>query len=167
MTRTTAWQIGWALSLAVLVSASTSAAQQTAPALSRLSPSIRLDAIVDRNLGAQLAVGLAGPTAFNVRLGIDVGGGGVQRENGWIAGGRVDLLARVLSDPFRKSRWALNAGGGFGERFEQRTRPRTVAIVTVGIDGPSDGAWVPGVELGLGGGVRLGLTFRRASRTQR
>jgi hypothetical protein len=166
VTRTAAWQIVRVFSLAALVPAA-AGAQQVAASASRLNPSVRADAIIDRDPGAQLAVGLALPTAFNVRLVVDVGGGGAQRANGWVAGGRVDLLARVLSDPSRKARWALNAGGGFGERLEQRARPRTVAIVTVGLDGPSDGAWVPGVELGLGGGVRAGLTFRRTSRTRR
>lgn len=167
MTSAEARRIGWTLVLAALLPAALSHAQQAATSSAHISPSLRADAIIDRDPGAQLAFGLALPTAFNVRLGIDVAGGGVERARGWVNTGRVDLLARVLTDPFRRARWALNAGGGFGERFERGARPRTVAIVTVGLDAPSDGAWVPGVELGLGGGVRAGLTFRRTSRTQR
>ena len=135
--------------------------------VARFRPVIRADAIVDRDPGAQLALGLAVAGAFNVRIGLDVGAGGVRRPSGAVAAGRVDLIARVLSDPFRKSRWALSGGGGIGQRFERGGEPRTVAIVALGLDGPSDGTWVPGVEIGLGGGVRVGFALRRAPRSQR
>ena len=125
-------------------------------------PAIRADAIIDRDQGAQIALGVAVATAYNVRLALDVGAGGVRRETGWASTGRLDLIARALSDPFRRSRWALSAGGGIGQLVERNARPRTIAIVTVGVDGPCDGLWVPGVEVGLGGGFRVGVTFRRA-----
>lgn len=128
----------------------------------RWRPSIRADAIIDRDPGAQLAIGLAIPVAYNVRIGVDVGGGGVQRNAAWEPAGRVDLLACWLTDPFRESRWRIHGGGGVGLRVESGQDARVVAIVTLGVDGPSDGTWVPGVELGLGGGVRAGLTLRRA-----
>jgi hypothetical protein len=130
-------------------------------------PTVRADAIVNREPGAQIAVGVAVASAYNVRLSLDAGAGGFHRPEGWSPTGRLDVIARVLSDPFRKSRWALSAGGGIGHLIERGARPRTVAIVTVGVDGPSDGAWVPGVECGLGGGFRIGVTFRRAPLGQR
>ncbi len=137
------------------------------PRPTSVRPSLRLDALIDRDPGAQVAVGLAIPAAYNVRLAADVGAGGVNRAAGWASGGRLDILARVLSDPFRQSRWGLNAGGGVGVRVEERRAARVVAIVTLGIEGPSDGAWVPGVEVGLGGGVRAGFTLRRAPAQRR
>ena len=138
-----------------------------APHVSRFRPTVRADAIFERDPAAHLAFGLSVPAAFNVRIGLDAGAGVVQRASGSVASGRLELLARVLTDPYRRARWALNAGGGIGQRFERNAAPRTVAIVTLGVDGPSDGFWVPGVELGLGGGIRLGATLRRAPRTQR
>ncbi len=132
-----------------------------APPAARFRPAFRADAILDRDPGAQLAAGLVVVAAYNVRLALDAGVGGVQRPAGWQASGRVDLLARWLSDPFRESLWGLNAGGGVGVQLERGGAPRPVAIVTLGVEGPSDGAWVPGVELGLGGGVRVGFTLRR------
>ncbi len=137
------------------------------PKATSLRPSLRVDALLDRDPGAQVAVGLAIPAAYNVRLAADVGAGGVNRPAGWASSGRVDLLARVLSDPFRQSRWGLNAGGGVGVRVEEHRTGRVVAIVTLGIEGPSDGAWVPGVEVGLGDGVRAGFTLRRAPAQRR
>jgi hypothetical protein len=126
-----------------------------------------MDALLDRDPGAQVGVGVATPVDYNVRLAVDAGVGGVRRVDGTAAAGRLDLTVRWLSDPFRQTRWAINAGGGIGERFEARRGPRTVAIVSLGLEGPSDGAWVPGVEVGLGGGARAGVTLRRAPRRQR
>lgn len=138
-------------------------AQQAAPSapVRRVFPSVRADMLLDRDPGAQVAVGAAVAAAYNLRLAVDAGLGGVRRADQWEPAGRLDLLARWLSDPFRQSRWGINAGGGIGLRFEAARALRTVAIVTVGIEGRSDGRWVPGVEAGLGGGFRLGLTLRR------
>jgi hypothetical protein len=140
---------------------------QPVPSVSRWRPAFRIDALIDRDPGAQAAISLSVPADYNVRLSLDAGVGGVRRSAGWATSGRLDLLGRWLSDPFRQSRWGLNAGGGIGEQFERGRPPRTVAIITLGVEGPSDGAWVPGVELGLGGGVRAGFTLRRAPARQR
>ncbi len=133
----------------------------------RLRPALRVDALIDRDPGAQFALGLAIATAYNVRLEVDAGVGGVSRSAGWVSAGRLDLLARWLCDPFRQSRWGLSAGAGIGQRLESDRTPSTVAIVTLGVEGPSDGRWVPGVEIGLGGGFRAGVTLRRAPVRQR
>ena len=132
-----------------------------------LRPALRVDALIDRDPGAQFALGLAVASAYNIRLELDAGVGGVSRLQGWMSTGRVDLLARWLSDPFRQSRWGVSAGAGIGQRLEAHRSPATVAIVTLGVEGPSDGRWVPGVEIGLGGGFRAGLTLRRAPLRQR
>lgn len=144
-------------------------AQQVAPSAPahQVFPSVRADFLLDRDPGAQVAVGGAIAAAYNVRLVIDAGVGGVRRVSQWASSGRLDLLARWLSDPFRQSRWGLNAGGGIGVRFEADRMPRTVAIVTVGLEGRGDGRWVRGVEAGLGGGFRLGLTLRRPASRRR
>lgn len=139
----------------------------SAPATVRWRTALRADALIDRDVGAQLALGVAVPAQYNVRVALDVGAGGVRRDATWRATGRVDVLARWLSDPFRQSRWGINAGGGVGIRFEDAREARVVAIVTVGVEGTSDGRWVPGVEVGLGGGVRVGVTMRRAPARRR
>ncbi len=158
--------------LAGLLMACASIAQgQRAPAASRPSrfrPEVRADALLARDAVAQVAVGVVAAAAYNLRLALDVGAGGVRDASGGVsAAGRVDLLARWLSDPFRQSKRAVHAGGGVGVLLAQGAAPRPVAIVTVGVEGTSDGPWVPGVELGLGGGVRLGVTLRRAPARQR
>jgi hypothetical protein len=138
-------------------------AQQRPAAPQRLRASIRADAIVDHDPGAQLGVGLFTRSAYNVRTGLDLGAGGVSRDGTWRGTGRADLIARWLSDPFRQGRWAVHAGGGVGLRVERQAVPQTVALVMIGVErrGDRDASWVPGVELGLGGGVRLGVTLRQ------
>lgn len=128
----------------------------------RFRPAVRVDAILARDPSAQVAAGVAVASAYNVRLELDAGVGGVSRAGGWQRAGRLDLLGRWLADPFRQSRWGLTAGGGIGVLLEESRAPRPVAVVTLGIEGPGDGMWVPGVEAGLGGGARIGLTLRRA-----
>ena len=164
MTRTLVECWRCTLTLLSLAPFATGTAQRTVEPqrASIFRPAIRADALIDRDAGGQVALGVAFATAYNVRLGLDVGAGGFCRTTGWASTGRLDLIARVLSDPFRRSRWALSAGGGIGQLVERDARPRTVAVVAVAVDGPSDGRWVPGVEVGLGGGFRVGVTFRRA-----
>ena len=157
-----------ALLLAVLPALAQAQRAQAAPRPARFQPSVRVDAILGQDAIGQVAGGIAIAAAYNVRVGLDAGIGGVRRANGGAqATGRVDLLARWLTDPFRQSRRALHAGGGLGVLFEQGSAPRPVAIVTLGLDGASDGPWVPGVEIGLGGGFRAGVTLRRASARRR
>jgi hypothetical protein len=146
--------------LAVIV-AGVAGAQRPSAAMP-FRPAFRLDLITDRDPSLQAALGVGIVTAYNTRLSVDVGGGAVSRATGTRAAARVDLLGRWLSDPFGQGRWGLNAGGGVGLRAEPSAAPRVVALVVVGLEGRSDGQWVRGVEVGLGGGVRAGVTVKRA-----
>lgn len=126
-----------------------------------LVPAFRVDAFIGSAVGAQVAAGVIGAPAYNVRLQFDLGAGGVSRASGWEPAGRTEFLFRWMSDPFRRARWAAHAGGGVGLLFERSRVTRPLAIVTMGIEGPVRGRWQPGVEVGLGGGVRAGMTLRR------
>lgn len=137
------------------------------PPMMRARPTLRLDAIVDRDARVQAAAGVALRAAYNVRLAVDAGAGAIRRDGVWQPAGRVDLLVRWLTDPFRERRLGLHAGGGIGLQLERSRVPRPVAIVTVGVEASGDGTWVRGVEVGLGGGVRVGMSLRRAPRGQR
>ncbi len=127
----------------------------------RLAPLLRVDAIAGADVAVHGAVGATATTAYNTRLELVAGAGGVSRRPGWQPAGRADLLGRWLSDPFLRSRWALAAGGGIGVMLERGRDPRPVGVVVIGVDGPVRGQWMPGIELALGGGVRAGATLRR------
>lgn len=114
-------------------------------------------------------MGVSIPQGIYVRTGL-VGGVGVGRHG---AEGRTDLLSRFSLDPFRQSRWALYGGGGISGRYRTREDggSRAYLLLVVGVEGPlplgrTEG-WVPVVEVGLGGGARVGVGVRRGINARR
>ena len=85
----------------------------------------------------------------------------LQRELG------LDGLARFHLDPFRQSRWAPYGGAGISGRFDRVSGARAYLLVVAGLDGPIRNGMTPSVELGLGGGARLGVILRRATGERR
>jgi hypothetical protein len=129
----------------------------------KLDPEIRLDAIVARVSALQAGFGLTMVAGTYVRSGI-VGGLGFSRDG---LSGRVDGLARFHLDPFRQSRWAPYGGAGISGRFDRVSGARAYLLVVAGLDGPIRNGMTPSVELGLGGGARLGVILRRATGERR
>jgi len=129
----------------------------------RFDPEFRLDAIVARVSAVQAGVGVTMVTGTYVRSGI-VGGLGFSRDG---LSGRIDGLARFHFDPFRQSRWAPYGGGGISGRFERGAGARAYLLLLAGIDGPLKGGMTPSFEMGLGGGARIGVIFRRATGERR
>lgn len=82
--------------------------------------------------------------------------------------GRVDATVRFLLDPLRQTRWGPYGGGGVSLRHEQAEGWRGYVLIFLGVDGPTLGAHVdPALEVGLGGGARVGVVLRGARRTRR
>ena len=125
----------------------------------------RADAIDVRSIEngtVQGGVGANLPLGYYVRLEID-GAGGVTRINDVNANsGRVDALARFLLDPFAEAQWGLSIGGGMTATFGERLRPQQYLVVVADLEMPRIGAIVPALQVGLGGGVRVGLVARIA-----
>lgn len=130
---------------------------------------IRLDAIFARSGGAEAAYGFTVPMGIYVRTGVVAGIGagphGVE--------GRSDLISRFSFDPFRQSRWAPYAGAGLSGRYRAQLDggSRAYILIFVGVEGPlpfgERSGWVPAVEVGLGGGGRVGLILRRGVNARR
>lgn len=123
----------------------------------------RVDAIVTRGLAAQAGIGgvtSAGPYA---RLSLDAAAGPSWRDGSAAMSGRIDALGRFLLDPFRESPVALSLGGGVSvpyRRGDVHLRPYLTAVVD--IEGRRRGPVTPALQLGIGGGVRVGVVFRRS-----
>ena len=123
----------------------------------------RADAIVSRSTSVQGGLGVTFPAGIYVRAGgvIAAGGGGRGFDS------RVDLFSRFNLDPFREVRWGFYAGGGVSGRYVERDSPRGHAylLVFAGLEGPLKNAsvagWVPAIEIGLGGGARIGIALRQ------
>ena len=84
------------------------------------------------------------------------------------ADARVDLLVRFLLDPFRQSAYGLSVGGGLSARAEPGDHVRPRLLVAADLEGRrSAHGLVPALQMGLGGGVRVGVVLRRGDRLAR
>jgi hypothetical protein len=124
---------------------------------------VRVDGIFARTSGVEAGYGFSIPAGIYMRTGF-VGGVGAGR-NG--VESRADLISRFSMDPFRQSRWAPYGGAGLSGRFRSSADggSRAYLLILLGVEGPLIGGrasgWVPAVEVGLGGGARVGLVMRR------
>lgn len=139
------------------------------------APRPRAEARVDyigRNPDAVHAgFGLNVPLGTYVRIGI-VGAGGPSWDDGRSgSSARADVIARFSFDPFRERRWGLSAGGGLSVRYDElspsESRWRALIAVVLDLEGAVIGSVTPAVQLGLGGGTRVGLILRAADRFRR
>jgi len=124
---------------------------------------VRLDGFVARSSAVEVGYGVSIPADLYTRLGL-VGGVGAGRHG---LESRADFIARFSLDPFRQSRWAPYALAGLSGRFRALADggAKGYLLVCLGLEGPlPDGqlsGWVPAVEIGLGGGARVGVILRR------
>lgn len=128
-------------------------------------PELRVDLITGDRAAVQLGAGIQIPIGYYVRVGL-VGAAGVRIDSHEGAGpgsSRVDVLARFLIDPFRQSPYGLSLGGGITLRADGGDRVRPALLVAMDAEGRRAGGWTPAVQLGLGGGARIGLVMRRGA----
>jgi hypothetical protein len=124
---------------------------------------VRVDGIFARTSGVEAGFGVSIPAGIYVRTGL-AGGAGAGRHG---VESRADFIARFSLDPFRQNRWAPYAGAGVSGRFRAVADggAKGYLLVLLGLEGPllngEVSGWMPAVELGLGGGARLGLILRR------
>ena len=158
---------GAALAAAMLLPG-TALAQQGA----RPQSSLRADAIIARASTVQLGAGFELPMGAYLRSGLTAAAGATRAPGGDVrASGRVDAIGRFLLDPFREFRWGPYGGAGvsalYDGRVAGRTRWRGVVVLVLGVEGAATGKVRSAVELGLGGGTRVGVVLRRGGGDQR
>jgi hypothetical protein len=146
------------LAAALTLSARTASAQaqQVQVAVSYI-PSVRLDVLGGKPTALQAGAGIAFPMSNYFNIG-GVLGAGVS-ESGF--SGRADAYGSFSLDPYHQYPWEPYVGGGVSVRGDGGgPGTRTYLLGFAGVNGPATGPVAPGVELGLGGGVRLGVTLR-------
>jgi hypothetical protein len=129
-----------------------------------VKPELRADVLFGRASAVQVGAGALIPLGYYVRVDLDgaVGLRDDTRMSGSRADARVDLLTRFLLDPFRQSRFGLSLGGGIGLRAEPGDHVRPVLLAALDVEGRRwSSGWVPALQVGLGGGARVGLVFRQ------
>jgi hypothetical protein len=154
-----------AVLLALAAPPASPAAAQAAPtgggASRRPRLELRADAIAGRATHAQLGVGATGPLGNYVRVDAVAAAGTATRAGDTRFGARGDLLVRFLLDPFRQSRWGPYGGGGVSALHADGVGWSGYVVALVGLEGPPRGGFLPALELGLGGGTRVGVVLRR------
>jgi hypothetical protein len=155
------------LSLFALAPLSRATAQVARSSLPPLE--LRVDAINVRSINTgtlQGGVGANVPLGVYVRLEL-VGAGGITRVDSVNHNSaRVDAIARFLLDPFNEATWGLSIGGGMSAMFEATATTHEYLVVVADLEAPRIGAVAPALQIGLGGGVRVGIVLR-AFRTGR
>ena len=128
----------------------------------RIQPEARADFIDARAAAAHLGIGISLPVSIYARMGLVGAAGQAWRDGEREAAGRVDALVRFVTDPFREARWAPYAAGGIGAMYNGAERWRAVLVGVLGVEGPQIRSVVPALEVGFGGGTRVGMAVRRA-----
>lgn len=125
-------------------------------------PEFRTDAILARGTAGQAGAGVVVPLGVYVRLGLDGAAGATWQGGVSSASGRVDAIARFLLDPLRENGTALSIGGGLSTPIRRDGVKSPYLTVVVDVEGKRRGGFTPGLELGLGGGARIGVVLRRS-----
>lgn len=128
---------------------------------------VRGDAILGSSSAVQLGLGANVPVDPYVRLGATVAGGTALRDGRAGTSARADLTARYLLDPYAETRWGAYGGAGLSARWESDARWRSYLLLVGGVEGPAHGGWRTALEVGLGGGARIGMVLRRARQNWR
>ena len=135
-------------------------AQRTPP----VAPELRADAIVARAPSFQGGAGLEIPAGIYVRIALDGAVGATWRDGAATTAGRVDAIARFLLDPFREVPVGLSFGGGVSVPVGAPEGARSPYLtLVVDVEGRLHHGIAPALQLGLGGGARIGVVLRRSA----
>lgn len=131
-------------------------------------PELRADVLFGRQPAAQVGGGVQIPLGYYVRLGMDGAVGVRVRDDSPPSSSRVDarmdLLTRFLLDPFRQSRYGLSLGGGISLRAEPGDNVRPFLLAALDVEGRRwSSGWVPALQVGVGGGARVGIVLRKGA----
>jgi hypothetical protein len=117
-----------------------------------------------------LGVGVNVPAATYLRVNVVVAGGAAWDEGRARESMRADVIGRFTFDPFRERHWGLSAGGGLSVRYDQVNggrRWRPLLALVLDLEGPRNRSVAPALQVGLGGGARVGLIIRGADPNRR
>ena len=151
--------------MTMLAAASTDARAQARRADPVLRPEFRLDYLASPD-AVHAGAGAAVRMGTYLRLALVAGGGPHLDDLPDRIGWRADLVARFHLDPFRERTWGPYAAAGLGVRGAG-AEVQEALLVSLGLEGPFIAGWAPAVEIGLGGGARLGIIARRSSQRYR
>jgi hypothetical protein len=121
----------------------------------------RGDVIVGRGTAVEGGAGIVLPAGVYVRTSIDGAAGATWRNGETHVSGRLDVIGRFLLDPFREVPIGVSVGGGVSVPYvsgDAHVRPYLTAVVD--IEGRARRNVTPALQIGLGGGTRIGIVLR-------
>jgi hypothetical protein len=161
--------IGRGVLVMVASTALSSIARAQATLDAGVKPELRADAITSRaTTVVQVGGGAEIPAGYYVRVGVLGAVGAPVSSGARDLGGRLDVIARFLFDPFREHAWGLSAGAGVSLRVAEHDRVRPYLATVLDLEGPRRASGIaPSFQVGLGGGVRVGAGLRWGGRVTR
>jgi hypothetical protein len=122
----------------------------------------RADAIVSHATAVEGGLGAVVSLGTYMRMSADGAVGGTWDDGAAKTSGRVDVIGRFLLDPYREQRVGMSVGGGVSVPYvsgAKRVRPYLTAVIDVEGRRRRSGV-TPALEIGLGGGARIGVVLR-------
>jgi len=158
------------VALVMLASASLAMPMRAQASLNAgVKPEVRIDAITAHSVTVvQAGGGIEIPAGYYARIGV-IGALGAPVSTGASGvSGRLDVIGRFLFDPFREHAWGLSAGAGVSMRVAEHDKVRPYLATVLDLEGPRSASGVsPAIQVGLGGGVRVGAALRWSGRVTR
>jgi hypothetical protein len=159
------------LALTALTAAAIPAGAQQRATRPQPRPEVRVDYLARSPDAIHAGIGLNVPLGTYVRVEL-VGAGGPSWNDGRSgASARADVITRFSFDPFLERRWGVSAGGGVSLRYDELSpsddRWRPLIAIVLDLEGPVTGPVTPALQIGLGGGARVGMVLRAADRFRR
>ncbi len=121
----------------------------------------RVDAFLARTEALHAGLGATTDLGSYVRLDAVLAAGSARVSGVTVASGRVEIVGRFLLDPFRQSRWGVHIGSGLIARFDDGTRGKGYLTLLLGTELPGTSRTRPALEVGIGGGTRVGIAIRQ------
>ena len=160
-TRAAALLVALVVATPVAIEAQASPGGRQAGGASRVRTEARADAFIARIDALHAGVGFAADLGTYFRLASIIGIGAADVDGETVASGRAEILGRFALDPFRQARWGVYGATGVVARYEDGPGTRGYLTLLLGVELPSERPAVTAVELGIGGGVRLGVAVRQ------
>lgn len=137
----------------------------------------RIDGRISSHSAAEIGVSVIVPAGIYMRTAFTAAIGLSDADSAAGSVGRLEIIPRFLLDPFRESRYGLSIGGGIGitnseglltvprnpSIEEPKVRWRPYLAVVLDLETKKTAGWTPAVQIGLGGGIRLGVAIRAST----
>jgi hypothetical protein len=138
-----------------------------------ITAEVRLDTRISDHSAIEGGGSVILPAGIYTRVAFTAAVGVSDTDSSSVGSARGEVIARFLLDPFRESRYGLSIGGGIGISNSEglltppkppdgirSVRWRPYLAVVVDLETKKTAGWTPAVQIGLGGGMRIGLALR-------